>query len=610
MSLIIKKNSVLRIFLDFWSNTPGNFWNVTKNPYKKTITNFNVKYTSGGVDVNWGEGINESVTSGTNINHTFGITKSGISIFSRSGANIKSISCGVSSPKLSGTINISSFPNLTGFTCFNNNITAFSGIESGTSLINLNLGYNSLRTFPSFNHTPLLQELRIENNLLSGSIPSLNNLTGLKLVRLQENKNVTGNLPSLSLLRNLESFYAIGCNLRGPIPNLSQNTLLEDFRIDSQTSSPKINGTIPSLSGNPALAFFYCHNNQLSGSIPSLSSNTILRDFRCYTNQLTGSIPSLSGLSELQIFQCQENQLTGFIPSFYLNFSPYNYYLQNFNCAENQLTGSIPQLNNFFSLTDFDCSNNRLTGSIPSIDPNNYVFYNFYCNNNQLTGPIPKLRHIINFDCSNNQLTGSIPDYENPESNYYPLFSFNCSNNRLSGALRSLYLPYNIEHFNCSNNKITGFIPSFTNQANYYPLKSFDCSNNLLIGSIPTLTGLLSSLVNFSCHSMPTLGGILPNLSGLNNLESFYCYDTEIEEVFCPPYTTTRFAVPSSLGDFRGYNNLFGSFQINAILAAFVAANRTTGTKILSLGANGAPTGQGITDKATLISRGWTVTTN
>jgi len=70
--------------------------------------------------------------------------------------------------------------------------------------------------------------------------------------------------------------------------------------------------------------------------------------------------------------------------------------------------------------------------------------------------------------------------------------------------------------------------------------------------------------------------------------------------------------ISNSLGDFRAENNLLTAKAVNAILAAFVLANKTTGTRILNLGGTGnaSPTGQGITDKATLISRGWTVTTN
>ena len=116
-SLIVKRNAIFKIFPDFWSNTTGNFWNLIHNPYQKTITNFNIGYVGGEVEVNWGESTSESILNNTNINHIFGITRSGISIFPKNGADIQGISCGTSSPLLSGTINISSFPNLIGFTC-------------------------------------------------------------------------------------------------------------------------------------------------------------------------------------------------------------------------------------------------------------------------------------------------------------------------------------------------------------------------------------------------------------------------------------------------------------------------------------------------------------
>ena len=68
----------------------------------------------------------------------------------------------------------------------------------------------------------------------------------------------------------------------------------------------------------------------------------------------------------------------------------------------------------------------------------------------------------------------------------------------------------------------------------------------------------------------------------------------------------------NTLGDFQAQNNLLTQAAVDAILAAFVAANRTTGTRILNLGGTGnaAPSATGVTDKNTLISRGWTVTTN
>jgi hypothetical protein len=68
--------------------------------------------------------------------------------------------------------------------------------------------------------------------------------------------------------------------------------------------------------------------------------------------------------------------------------------------------------------------------------------------------------------------------------------------------------------------------------------------------------------------------------------------------------------MPNSLRDFRAYSNNIPSSGINQILADFVAAGRSSGTLNIGSAGNGAPTGQGLIDKATLTGRSWTVTTN
>lgn len=79
----------------------------------------------------------------------------------------------------------------------------------------------------------------------------------------------------------------------------------------------------------------------------------------------------------------------------------------------------------------------------------------------------------------------------------------------------------------------------------------------------------------------------------------------------------TSFSAPvwippdGSLGDFR--NDALNAASVNGILARFVASPTwgTTGEQLLLQGGtNAAPSGQGIADKATLIGRGATVTTN
>lgn len=73
-------------------------------------------------------------------------------------------------------------------------------------------------------------------------------------------------------------------------------------------------------------------------------------------------------------------------------------------------------------------------------------------------------------------------------------------------------------------------------------------------------------------------------------------------------------SVAPSLGNIILQNNMFTTSAVNNLLAAVVATGRTiaNGTCTITIHGTGnaAPSGQGITDKATLTSRGWTVVTN
>jgi len=184
-----------------------------------------------------------------------------------------------------------------------------------------------------------------------------------------------------------------------------------------------------------------------------------------------------------------------------------------------------------------------------------------------------KLTALTHFYCYANQLTGSIPSLATNTA----LNHFNCHSNQLTGSIPSLTTNTALTYFNCRSNQLTGSIPSLTTNT---ALNQFYCSSNQLTGSIPSLT-TNTALTHFYCHS--------------NQFTDF-----------------AGGTVSGTLGDFQAQNNLLPVTAVNAILSAFVAANRTTGTRVLNLGGTGnaAPTGQGLTDKSTLQSRGWTVTTN
>jgi hypothetical protein len=149
---------------------------------------------------------------------------------------------------------------------------------------------------------------------------------------------------------------------------------------------------------------------------------------------------------------------------------------------------------------------------------------------------------------------------------------------------------------NKSGIRFTGSPPLFSDHPNLTQLFYFHHSVTGPIQAIP------SRAANFQCYSNLHTGNI-PSLAG-TSLGVFLCHFNQL----------TGFAggaVPASLGLFQAQNNQLTAAAVNAILAAFVAAGRTTGTRTLNLGGTGnaAPTGQGITDKATLEARGWTVTT-
>jgi len=170
----------------------------------------------------------------------------------------------------------------------------------------------------------------------------------------------------------------------------------------------------------------------------------------------------------------------------------------------------------------------------------------------------------------------------------------------LYGQIVDLSQLTNLTLFECNGNQLTGSIPSLTANT---ALLTFKCDTNQLTGSIPSLTAN-TALTTFYCYNNQLTGSI-PSLYANTALTAFYCNGNQL----------TGFAggsVSATLGDFNANVNSLTQSAVDAILAAFVAANKTTGTRVLNLGGTGnaTPSAAGLADKATLVTRGWTVTTN
>lgn len=147
--------------------------------------------------------------------------------------------------------------------------------------------------------------------------------------------------------------------------------------------------------------------------------------------------------------------------------------------------------------------------------------------------------------------------------------------------------------------------------------------NDMPVLSGLTLTHLDLRHTTFTAGSVPTLPlqlvfldmentnrtGLAPNPGQFLSMERYHFRYNAL----------TGFDAPVTFNNATDYVNLEGntmsSATVNAILAAFVLANPTTvGKKYKRLQINGtgmgAPTGQGILDKATIISRGFQCLTN
>jgi hypothetical protein len=233
------------------------------------------------------------------------------------------------------------------------------------------------------------------------------------------------------------------------------------------------------------------------------------------------------------------------------------------------------------------------------LETNNAVVTAINCGTSSLklggTVDISAFPNLQEFRCNSNDIT-AISDYSQKSTLTHLLFH----DNLITGPILNLSALTNLQFFGCDRNQLTGSIPSLSGLVN---LISFNSFLNPLSGSIPSLDGL-TALKQFRCYNNGLTGSI-PNLSQATNLELFFCYSNQLSSF-------AGGSVSDKLGHFVAANNLLTSAAVNAILAAFVDANKTTGTRLLNLAGTGnaAPTGQGVTDRDTLIDRGWTVTTN
>ncbi|WOG97320.1 hypothetical protein DCAR_0416660 [Daucus carota subsp. sativus] len=470
-----------------------------------------------------------------------------------------------------------------------------------SSLETINLSRNKLSGVLSSDiqwNLPLLRDLNLQTNLLTGQIPSglwgckllqmlslaensftgsiskqIGNLTLLKGLNLDTN-NFTGTykiqwlsvhilagvLPAEIGYLNLELLFVPSNKLSGEIPYEVFNS--STLRIITLQFN-QFYGHLPRGIGLwlPNLEELYLGNNRLSGSIPvSLSNASKLTILEMSTNQFSGYIPNtLGSLRSLRRLHLGENNLTRESSSTELRFfySLTNCrYLQVLELSMNQFHGSLPAVvgNLSTSLQIFSAFNSRIKGEIPIGIGNLSSLNMLTLDSNELTGIIPstigRLKYMERIYLEHNKLNGSVP-YE--ICLLEKLGDLYLSDNQLSGLIPACLgeLP-SLTRLYLDSNKLTSNVPSTLWKC--VDLIGLNLSTNYLSGYLPSEVGNLRAITEMDFSWNQFSGNIPATIGGAQSLNYLVLSHNKLEG-----------PIPPSLGNLKGLeildmsnNNLSG----------------------------------------------------
>jgi len=329
-------------------------------------------------------------------------------------SSVRVIYCGYSRPGVTPT---STNPYAEGLGTKGTGIGGSLDLKQFTNLQQIKCVSHDIVECTGWNDNPNITLLDIWDNMITGQLPTIDNMTALAIFRVYRNlysglwqtEIKTSKNPNLSIINlstnsiggTLPKFVKDGANpiklanyvmyenkFSGAVPDFSDCLLLNRFQIYRNELSGEIE-TNQDVDGYPDftifqnLTEFQCYENLwtqgqdgrtgLTGKLPIVSKLsakcTGLKFYECYRNAFTGNIPSLTGLTNLERFVAYENSLTGSIPDLIgPNGLGATNKLTNFRVDANQLTGTIPELTGLTALEEFYCGfNSDIAGSIPNL---------------------------------------------------------------------------------------------------------------------------------------------------------------------------------------------------------------------------------------------------
>jgi len=430
----------------------------------------------------------------------------------------------------------------------------------------LNVGNNQLLgSLPSLT-LPLLQDLTLDLNALSGSIGDITKLGGLQKVRVASNK-FSGSLPanlwpalpdlvyldladnqmsstipsSLANITNLRFLDLSGNSFTGSTEVIfSCSTLLE-----VELSNNQFGGTIPCSIGNLAeMRSLSLANNAMYGALPSeLGAVTRMKFLRLSNNGFSGSLPAaLSSMRKLELFEAGENAFTSLPEDFFL--LPELHTLRVPWC---NLAGTLSE-NITSSLKYLDLGHNFIYGTLPDSIAALPSLMELWLGDNRIGGTLPvfQLPNINVVSLERNEMSGSPCEaMAGLVTSSKKLQHLGLQDNLFSGSLciefgeisravQTLYLGRNqfsgsipselmpdfrsmVKVIDLSHNELSGTLPEELDKT--YSLETFLVRDNMLTGTIPKFLGSYSSnLINLDLAKNGLEGNIPKTLNGLNKL--------------------------------------------------------------------------------------------
>ena len=377
----------------------------------------------------------------------------------------------------------------------------------------LDLSYNDLSMqIPTDigNLLPNISSLWLNNNRLTGGIPTtMQKLSKLKVLYLQNNL-LTGEIPSwLFDFKGLRDLRLGGNHLiwnKSVSVEIAPNPSLFGLSLKSCGLVAEVPKWISTLT---SLYFLDLSKNKLQGAFPQwFLEMRSLQVLILSNNELTGSLPPdlFSRLNDLQVLALSRNNFSGELPKHMGDHE--SSLLTILTLSENNFSGLVPQsLIHCGQLQLLDLSRNRFSGPFPIFylevqQKLAYIDFSYNDFSGQVPTTIPIETRFLAF--AGNKLSGGFPLFN--LTNLSKLQHLELQDNNLTGELPNFLSQIStLQVLNLRNNHFQGLIPKSI--CNLNNLRILDFSNNYLTGEIPKEFGNLVGMINEPPPNSPS-----PNL--------------------------------------------------------------------------------------------------